>query len=254
MTGSAVAVKSVSAEKIYNMFLCPCCGDTIATRCCPMAEEMIDYINSQISAGLSEEEVIIQTVKKYGITSIIESKRDEIEAKLKKSNPNLFPSGKLSFNEAIGKQAPDFSLESIDGNTIKLSDYRGKNVILFFNEGSMCYPACWNQISELGSDKRFNNDNVVAFSIVIDQKSDWEKIIKNAPGYDEAKILFDPTRAVSSAYDVLSLKSSMHKGSYPGHTYFIIDKEGIIRYTLDDPNMAIWNDKLNNELEKISGA
>jgi len=36
----------------------------------------------------------------------------------------------------------------------------------------------------------------------------------------------------------------MHPGSLPGHTYFIIDKEGIIRFTLDDPNMALANDKL----------
>src|SRR3989338_3168170 len=41
------------------------------------------------------------------------------------------------FETAIGKQAPDFELQDIDGNKLKLSDYKGKNVILFFNEGSM---------------------------------------------------------------------------------------------------------------------
>ena len=43
----------------------------------------------------------------------------------------------------------------------------------------------------------------------------------------------------------------MHKGSYPGHTYFIIDKEGIIRYTKDDPSMAIRNNELAAELAKL---
>ena len=252
ITGATVSAP-VSAEKIYKLFLCPCCGDTIDVRCCPMAKEMIDYIDAQIAAGLSEDEVIIQAVKKFGITSLVESKRGEIESKLKESNPNLFPTDKLVFRQAVGKKAPDFSLDGISGEIVKLSDYRGKNIVLFFNEGSMCYPACWNQIAELGNDERFNTNDVVAFSIVIDQKSDWEKIIKKTPGYSNAKLLFDPTRAVSSAYDVLNLPSSMHKGSYPGHTYFIIDKEGIIRYTWDDPNMALWNDRLVNELEKISG-
>jgi len=44
----------------------------------------------------------------------------------------------------VGEPAPDFTLTSIDGETVRLSDYRGKNVVLFFNEGSMCYPVCWN--------------------------------------------------------------------------------------------------------------
>ena len=31
-----------------------------------------------------------------------------------------------------GDKAPDFSLPNESGSTIKLSDFRGKNVILFF--------------------------------------------------------------------------------------------------------------------------
>lgn len=253
ITGAVNSAEPVSAEEIYQMFLCPCCGETIANRCCGSATAMIDYIDVLIDAGLSETDVIIKTVKKYGITSLIESKRAEIEAELRKSDPDLFPTGKLSFKQALGKQAPDFSLESIDGTIFKLSEYRGKIVILFFNEGTMCYPACWNQIAELGNDERFNTNDVVAFSIVVDQKSEWEKIVKRTPGFSSAKILFDPTRAVSSAYEILSLPSSMHKGSYPGHTYFIIDREGIIRYTLDDPKMAIRNDLIISELSKLGG-
>lgn len=249
---AAVPVEPVSAEEIYKLVLCPCCGDTIDARCCGMATDMINYVDSQVNAGLSKTGVIIQIVKKYGITSIIESKRAEVEAELAKRSPDLFPTGKLSFNKAVGKQAPDFSLESIDGKITKLSDYKGKVIVLFFNEGEMCYPACWDQMAEFANDKRFNSDNVITFSILVDQKANWLGIVKQVPKLGNAKILFDPTRAVSLAYDVLSLPSSMHPSSYPGHTYFIIDREGVIQYTLDDPNMAIWNDKLVNELEKLT--
>ena len=166
-------------------------------------------------------------------------------------SPEETPNEKFSFKQAIGKQAPDFSLEGIDGKTIKLSDYKGKNVVLFFNEGSMCYPACWDQMAALGNDERFNAENLAAFSIVVDPKSEWEKIVKETPGFDSAEILFDTTKAVSRAYDVLSLRSSMHPGSFPGHTFFIINKEGIIRYVLDDPSMAIRNDMLISELSKL---
>ena|SRR3989338_7739750 len=246
----AVSLEPVSGEEIYPLFLCACCGQPLDKNniCCGMAEEMINYIDSLVNAGLSKNEIIIKTAEKYGINSIIEPKRAEIEAELAKRNPNLFPAEKLSFNQALGKKAPEFSLEGIDGKTVKLNDYKGKYVVLFFNEGSMCYPACWNQMAELGNDERFNTNNVAAFSIVVDQKSEWERIVKRVPQLSKAKILFDAVRSVSSAYDVLSLPSSMHPGSYPGHTYFIIDKEGIVRYTLDDKNMAVWNDKLASEI------
>jgi peroxiredoxin Q/BCP len=32
----------------------------------------------------------------------------------------------------IGKKAPDFALEDEDGMTVRLSDYKGKRVIVFF--------------------------------------------------------------------------------------------------------------------------
>ncbi len=32
----------------------------------------------------------------------------------------------------IGKKAPDFALQDEDGKTVKLSDYKGKRVIVFF--------------------------------------------------------------------------------------------------------------------------
>jgi peroxiredoxin Q/BCP len=158
---------------------------------------------------------------------------------------------RINFKEAVGQKAPLFELESIDGTTIKLSDYLGKNVVLFFNEGSMCYPACWDQMAKLGEDSRFNTESIVAFSIVTDPKSQWLDIVSKATNLAKARIIFDTSRSVSKAYDVLNLNSSMHPGSLPGHTYFIIDKEGIIRFTMDDPNMALANDKLIKVIEEL---
>ena len=41
----------------------------------------------------------------------------------------------------------------------------------------------------------------------------------------------------------------MHKGTYPGHTYILIDKQGIIRFTYDDPTMAIQNDLIYSKIK-----
>ncbi len=154
---------------------------------------------------------------------------------------------KIYFSNAVGQQAPDFTLTKQDGSKFKLSDYKNKTVILFFNEGAMCYPACWDQIASFGSDQRFNNEDVIAVSVVIDYKEKWDQIIRAQPKYGAGTILFDANTAVSRSYDVLNVPSSMHKGTNPGHTYFII-KNGIISYVMDDPNMALNNDKLALEI------
>lgn len=151
----------------------------------------------------------------------------------------------------IGKSAPDFSLNSYDGKRFTLSQQRGKKVIVFFNEGIMCYPACWNQMAAIGSEPQFNSDQVVAVSIVPDKADEWLQAIKKMPDLGKGTILLDTDKRVSGTYDMLYLSSSMHRGSLPGHTYLIIDKNGIVRYTLDDPSMGIQNKILISELEKI---
>ena len=254
-TGNLLSLSDYPND-VTAMFLCPCCGQVLDRKniCCGMASDMIKYIDSLTASGIPKEEVIMKAVEKYGINSVVESKRAAIQAALEKRDPSAFPQGKLSFSGAVGQKAPDFTLESIEGKAMKLSNYKGKNVVLFFNEGSMCYPSCWNQIAEFGNDERFNNDNTAVFSITPDQIGEWQKIVQKVPKLANSRILFDSTRAVSSAYDVLNLPSSMHKGSYPGHTYFIIDKERVVRYVFDDPRMGIQNDRIAGELSKIAAS
>ena len=152
----------------------------------------------------------------------------------------------------IGKKAPSFSLKNLEGRTVNLSDYRGKTVVLLFNEGGMCYPSCWNQIKELALDGRFNNGQVASFSIVVDSESDWEKITSQVPGFPSSGLLFDMTGIVSSSYGALDMPSSMHGGMMPGHTYYIIDREGILRFIFDDPQMGVRNEMLASEIAKLA--
>lgn len=156
-----------------------------------------------------------------------------------------------SFATLKGKPAPDFSLPSYDGKTYRLSQFRGKKVVLFFNEGIMCYPACWSQIAALGKDSRFNSNDVVTFSVVPDERKEWVEAINKMPDLSRAIILLDFGTAVSAKYDTLNLESSMHRGSKPGHTYVLVDVKGIVRYTKDDMNMGIHNDDLARELIKL---
>jgi len=113
----------------------------------------------------------------------------------------------------------------------------------------MCYPACWNQIAGFGTDPRFNTGEIQALSVLVDSSRDWQRAIDKMPELAKANTLFDVGGSVSGKLGLLSLPSSMHRGSLPGHTYIVLDKDGIVRYVDDDPNMAMANDLL---IEKIT--
>ncbi len=154
-------------------------------------------------------------------------------------------------NDLVGKPASDFTLESYTGDKITLSSLKGKNVILFFNEGLMCYPACWNQIAAFGKDKEFAGKNTAVLSIVNDKKDDWKGAVDKMPELTQAVVLLDDNKKVSFAYNTLFLPSSMHKGQLSGHTYIIVDKDGIVRFVKDDPQMGTRNQELIAEIEKL---
>ncbi len=159
----------------------------------------------------------------------------------------------VSADSLIGKPAPSLILKDVNGTVHSLESLRGRNVILFFNEGLRCYPACWNAMVALGKDPQFNNADTAAFSVVVDAPEEWRSAMSKVPELKNVVALFDPDGATSNTFGMLSVSSSMHVGSLPGHTYMIIDRDGIIRYVLDDPQMGVRNNELVSKLSTLSG-
>lgn len=157
-----------------------------------------------------------------------------------------------ALNSLVGKSMPDIVLKDKDGKTYTSADFKGKNTVLFFNEGLMCYPACWNQMASFGGDQRFNGDQIQAISVVVDSAKDWQTAIAKMPQLAKATTMFDANANASRQLEILTTASSMHRGSLPGHTYVVIDKEGIVRYVFDDPNMAIANDMLFSKIGELN--
>ncbi len=155
-------------------------------------------------------------------------------------------------NGLVGKPVPAFSLGDASGTTYSTESLRGKNTILFFSEGLMCYPACWNQMVAFAKDSRFQSGGTQTLTIVLDSKEDWQKAINKMPDLAKAAVVFDAGGSVSREFGVLSTPSSMHPGSLPGHTYVLLDKDGVVRYVLDDPSMSVRNDELWTEVAKLS--
>ena len=126
-----------------------------------------------------------------------------------------------------GMKAPDFSLLDKDGNTVKLSDFQGKKVVLYFypkdNTSGCTRQAC----AFAASYERFRTQDVVVIGI---SKDSVASHLKFAQKYDLPFILLsDPELQAIQAYGVWQEKKLYGKVSMGVvRTTFIINEQGII--------------------------
>lgn len=124
-----------------------------------------------------------------------------------------------------GKKAPDFTLLANTGQEIKLQDYKGKNVVLYFYPKDMT-PGCTTQACDF-RDKHedFSEADTVILGVSPDPQAKHEKFIeKHGLPF---LLLVDKDHKVAELYDVWKLKKNFGK-EYMGieRSTFIIDKEG----------------------------
>ncbi len=86
----------------------------------------------------------------------------------------------IKYNAASnGNQAPDFETTLVDGSSFKLSDLRGKYVLLDF-WGSWC-PPCLKEIPELVELHQKYPENIVIVTIALEKNDKtWKKVADKA--------------------------------------------------------------------------
>lgn len=126
-----------------------------------------------------------------------------------------------------GIKAPDFSLPGSDGNTHMLSNYIGKNVVIFFYPKDNTPGWTKEAISFKDSLKTLEELNVIVFGISKDSLKSHDKFIEK---HDLNYILLsDEEKVVCSLYDVLKEKNMYGKKSIGiERSTFIIDSKGIL--------------------------
>ena len=124
-------------------------------------------------------------------------------------------------------KAPDFSLSDKDGNTVRLSDFRGKKVVLYFYPKDNT-PGCTRQACAFAASyAQFKAQNMVVIGI---SKDSVASHLKFAQKYDLPFILLsDPELQAIQAYGVWQEKKLYGKVSMGVvRTTYIIDEQGII--------------------------
>ncbi|MEX0972562.1 MAG: peroxiredoxin [Solirubrobacterales bacterium] len=137
----------------------------------------------------------------------------------------------------VGDEAPDFELPGTGGQSYRLSDYRGKNVVLAFYPGDDTR-VCTAQFCSY-RDKGDRLDGLDAEVLGISPQS-VESHERWAQEQDlNVPLLADEDLTVSKSYGVtgwagplgkLAGLEGMQGGRYVMRAIFVVDAEGIVRY------------------------
>ncbi|HDR7793486.1 TPA: redoxin domain-containing protein [Bacillus luti] len=120
----------------------------------------------------------------------------------------------------VGKVAPDFELTKLDGTNVKLSDLKGKKVILNF-WATWCGP-CQQEMPDMEAFYKEHKENVeiLAINYTPSEKGGGEEKVSN---FAKEKgitfpILLDKNIDVTTAYKVITIPTS-----------YFIDTKGVIQ-------------------------
>ncbi|MCL6257918.1 peroxiredoxin family protein [Aquiflexum sp. TKW24L] len=128
----------------------------------------------------------------------------KIDGQTDKESPKILAKGEI---------APDFELKDLEGNTVKLSDFRGKKVLLDFSMINCGW--CKIALEEFSKpDFEFATDMVPLYVNPVDPKEKMEKYVSRVTV--PFPVLID-AKSVGEAYGV---------SGYP--TFFLIDESGKI--------------------------
>src|SRR5699024_61277 len=128
----------------------------------------------------------------------------------------------------IGKKAPDFKLLNQDAEEVSLSDYKGKNIVLYFYPKDMT-PGCTTQACDFRDNyEAFKENNTVVLGVSPDPVERHTKFIEKHEL--PFTLLVDETHEVANLYNVWQLKKTFGKEYYGiVRSTFIIDNQCILK-------------------------
>ena len=151
----------------------------------------------------------------------------------------------------VGMKAPDFTLLDKRGNSVSLSDFLGKKVVLYFYPKDST-PGCTRQACAFAQNhSNFEDKNVVVIGV---SKDSVASHLKFAEKYELPFVLLsDPEQQAIQAYGVWQEKKLYGKVSMGVvRSTYLIDEQGVIEKVMPkvkpDTNAAELLAYLNGEV------
>ncbi|HXS37132.1 MAG TPA: redoxin domain-containing protein [Flavipsychrobacter sp.] len=150
----------------------------------------------------------------------------------------------------LGQKAPDFALYDDNKNPVKLSDQKGKNVLLLFFPFAFT-STCTKELCSIRDNYNiYEKLNAQVYGISVDSVHTLKKFRQeqnlNFP------LLSDFNKDVSKEYDSLYDTFGLGMKGVSKRAAFVIDKEGVVKYAevlenaSDLPNFDAIQQTLNN--------
>jgi thioredoxin-dependent peroxiredoxin len=120
---------------------------------------------------------------------------------------------------AVGSDAPNFTVKDTNGNTVSLSDFKGKTVVLYFYPKDDT-PGCTKQACSFrDASTEYQGKDVVVLGVSVDDEASHQAFTQkynlNFP------LLADTQKTLVNAYDV-------DGGGYAKRVTYVIDGNGKI--------------------------
>ncbi len=151
-----------------------------------------------------------------------------------------------------GTTAPEFTLYNSKKGKVTLSDYKGKNVLLLFFPLAFT-SVCTKELCSVRDNISFyNNIDAEVFGISVDS------FYRLAKFKEEQQFTFtllsDFNKEVSKSYDTLYETFGFNMKGVGKRSAFIIDKEGVIRYSevLENASDVPDFDRIKKCLEELN--
>ena len=130
---------------------------------------------------------------------------------------------------AVGTNAPAFTVKDTNGNTVSLSDYAGKTVVLYFYPKDDT-PGCTKQACSFrDASTEYQGKDIVILGVSADDEGSHQKFTEkynlNFP------LLADTEKTLIKAYDV-------DGGGYAKRVTYVIDSSGKITHVDSSVNTS----------------
>ncbi len=147
-----------------------------------------------------------------------------------------------------GDAAPDFTVKDENGEEVKLSDFRGQKVVLYFYPKDDT-PGCTKEACSFRDNfSTLTNENIKILGVSTDNEKSHRKFIAK---YDlPFTLLADTDHAIADAYGSYGEKQFMGK-TYNGilRKTFLIDEDGKIKKVFDKVKVAQHADEVLKAFE-----
>jgi thiol-disulfide isomerase/thioredoxin len=140
----------------------------------------------------------------------------------------------IGYTQDVNSPAPDFTAKDLNGNSIKLSDLKGKVIVLDF-WASWCIPCKKSMPYLIELYDSHQADSLIVLGINVDTQLDKIKEFQSAINTEITfPVIFDNDAKIPPIYNVEAMPTTI-----------VINKEGIIKY-----KEVGFNNDIKDKLDK----